>query len=282
MSSSDKIARSVHYYELLARKHGENPEGLGEHQARVHTELAELVSQCTSLAEIQERMRAQGYLEKPAQALLLDSLAAHRRAAEEHGPAFTEIVRLYAEHAAAVAENYQTAHAGGPEQQIARELNRIGNVVGALGDMFAAHLRARGTHPDDMAHTQALAQIRAGAATIQSNGESFDATVDDPYFRRHSPLSDAAYAAARDGIRSVLSAGDSSSPAPTPDAPCIETRVRAALEAVEPRVDELKQLGLELDRRSGRAVWLSVAPPDEPGPYLRESFYEEGPAEAEG
>ncbi len=267
---SDKIARSVYYYELLAKKY--DTDGIGEHQARVYGELAALVGECSSLEEIQERMRAQGYLEKPGQALYLDKLAAHVRAAEDNG--LPELARIYQKKFDDIQKDPAAAFVTGWEQEAAGELNRVGNIVGALTDIFAAHLRYRGTHPADDAHARAVDAMHTAARVIQDNGTDFATVVDHPYFRKHSPLDDARYERARDEILAVL-AGNADAQEQAADREQIVKRTQTAVTILESKTDELKEIGREFDQHSGRAVWLNIAPESEPGPYQREAFYTE-------
>ncbi|MEQ9365535.1 MAG: hypothetical protein RIF32_14915, partial [Leptospirales bacterium] len=240
---SDRIQRSVHYYRLLANKHAGT--GLGENQARVYAELAELVGRCSTLEEIQQRMREQGYLEKPAQALYLDKLAAHKKAAEEND--FPSVAQIYQTKFETVRADPRAAFTAGWEQEVARELNRIGDIVGALNEIFAAYLRYQGAHPADDARKKAARSILENAAVIQQNGASFEAVVDQAYFRRHSPLDDARYTKARDAIRKIL-AGDHGA-ADAADDDVIAQRTEAALKILKPQTSELKKIGRDFQDR---------------------------------
>ncbi|MCR9145152.1 MAG: hypothetical protein NXI24_23140 [bacterium] len=266
---SDRIQRSVYYYELLAKKHAAS--GLGEHQGRVYGELAALVGECSTLEEIQQKMRDRGYLEKPAQALYLDKMAAHKKAAETND--FPEIARIYQQKFDEVQADPAAAFVTGWEQEVGLELNRIGNIVDALNEICSAFLRYQGTHPADDEHRKAAARIQEYAGVIEKNGATFDAVAEQPYFRRHSPLDDARHAQTLTGVREILS-GDPKAGAAEAQAK-INERTQAALKIIEAKTSELKGLGKAFQERSGRSVWLSIAPEHTAGPYAREAFYEE-------
>ena len=261
---ADKIERSAYYYELQHKKHAAS--GRGPNQARVYGELVELVRSCSSLEEIQNKMRAGGYFESPGQALYLDKMLALRDAARDNG--LESIALLYQKRHDEVAADYQKAFVTGFEQDIQKEFNRIGNIVSSINEMIAAYLRVLGLHPADGEHGKALAVLAREAESIKKNGGDFSRNARDPYFRKHSPLSDENYEKAIAGIEAIQAGAKQPG-----DQAEISGRTKAALEVIKPRVEELKELGHEFNSRCDRSAFLSIAPEDAPGPYERTEIY---------
>jgi hypothetical protein len=259
---NDKVDQSAAYYELLARKHEQS--GRGPNQARVYRELVALVRQCSSLEEIQSRMKAGGYYESPAQALVLDKLLAHRDAAAELG--FHRLAAIYQQQHDAVAADYRAAWNTGWEQQAKQELHRIGNVVGAFNDLMSGYYGYRCSQV--LSWGESIEAIRAAARAIEAAGETVDGVVGNPYYRRHCPLDDDRYQAAVATIRWLLTSD--------PDPAAAEADWRARTQAVVDAGDEsrLRQLQQQYEAGQRRSVNLCVAPDDQPGPYTREPFYE--------
>ncbi len=264
---ADKIQRSVYYYELLAQKHTES--GLAPNQAQVYSDLAKLVGECASYEEIQSRMKAEGYWEKPAQALYLDKMHAREKAAREFAPTLDGAADLYRAQHDRVAADYQAAYVTGWDQDVAKELNRVGDIVGALDEMLALVLQLRGLFPADPGHAKAVQRLRDLARRIEGAGSSFAEAVGQDYFRKHSVLGDEQYAAAVRDIQDVLAADPDRTAAEAE----LQERSRAALEVVKSRAEDLKQMGREFEGRCTRTVYLAWAPEKEPGEYDRKEFY---------
>jgi hypothetical protein len=170
----DKIEESVRYYQMLADKH--EASGRGPHQARVYRELTALVGQCSSLQEIQDRMRAGGFYESPGQALMLDKLSAHRDAALKLG--FDRKAAIYQRRIDAVAADPAAAWTTGWEQEVAAEDHRIAQVVDALNDAMSGYFELRCA--SCASQDEPIGKIRDAVRRMQAHGETLDAVTSNP------------------------------------------------------------------------------------------------------
>lgn len=259
---SNEIEQSVQYYELLARKH--EASGRGPNQARVYRELVALVQQCSSYAEIQSRMKAGGYYESPAQALMMDKLLAHRDAATQLG--FHRLAAVYQRRHDAVAADYAAAWVTGWENEAVSELGGIGNVVGAFRDLLVAYYEFRCAHV--LAQAEPLEKMRAAVRAMEVNGETFEAVVGNSYYRLHCPLADDKYQEALAFIRLVLTIPQVHAAARAE----LDSRAKAVIDGADEQ--KLQQLRQQNEARQRRSVNLCVAPKDSPGPYVYEPFFE--------
>jgi len=259
---STKIDESVGYYSLLADKHAAS--GRGKIQQRVYSELVALVGQCSTYEEIQERMKTGGYYESPGQALFMDKMLAHRDAALELR--FLALAQIYQQKHDEVAASSRAMHVPGWEQEVARELARIGKVVHAFNDLMSAYYEFHCAYFG--AQGEPLAKLRSAAQEMLDLGESFETVVTTPYYRRHSPLAEDKYQQALVTMRELLQQ--------TPDYSALEADFRARHEALVANSDPsaLLQALQEYEARKRRSVNLCVAPDEAPGEYTYERFFE--------
>ena len=259
----NKVEESARYYQMMAARH--EASGRAPNQARVYGELAALVGQCSSLEEIQSGMQAGGYYQSPAQALVLDKMLALRDAARDVG--FTVLAGVYQRRHDEVAADYNRAFTTGWEQEAQRELNRIGNNVAAFNELMSAYFEFRCCHPSGQ--DKPLEKLRNAVATLETNGESFESVVANPYYRWHSAYSDQVYNSAVHVIRQVLAAP----PDTTAAMADIATRAKSVQDAGDEKALTEAEKAYQATQR--RSAYLCVAPDDAPGPYTYEHFYED-------
>ena len=259
---STKIDESVGYYSLLADKHAAS--GRGKNQERVYRELAALVGQCSTYEETQARMKAGGYYESPGQALFMDKMLAHRDAALQLR--FLALAQIYQRKHDEVAANARAMHVPGWEQEVGRELGRIAKVVDAFHELMSAYYEFHCAYFG--ARAEPLARLRSAAQKMVDQGESFEAVVASPYYRKHSPLADDKYQQALVTIRELLSRA--------PDYAALEAEFRARREALVASSDPsaLLQARQQYEARQRRSANLCVAPDEAPGQYTYERFFE--------
>lgn len=262
---SGNSTRSVYYYQLLVKKH--KASGLGVNQARVYQELSDLIAACTELKEMQLKMKSAGYFEKPAQALYIDKMLAHAKAARELG--FVKVAEIYEDRSAEVEADYNKAWVTGFEKKVNEELNRISEVVDTWRSIFQSYECYLGAPLAYRAEEQT--RISIAVNKIQKLGEKLESLSDNLFYRKFIVLDDARYAEAIQKIHALQSANLDIAAAQNE----LKTRTEAMLKS--PGIDrqKLSDLGKDFDSRCKRSVYLCVAPREAPGPYSMEKFFEE-------
>lgn len=258
---TDKIQRSVDYYNLLAVKHERS--GRGPEQLKVHRELAALVAQCSALEEIQERMKAEGYLEKPAKALYMDKMWNHAQAARENDLA--EVAEVYEQKYEDVKADYAKAHETGWEQEVTRPLSDMNHNMDVVNTLAGTYLELIMTLPENPNYQVLTGKIQKSASDLRNM--TLEQALDRPYIRKHVAMDDSKYAAFRS---TMLSIAQNQGPAPSED---FSGRISETLQFVRDNKSKLKEVHKEFEAKSKRRGVLYIAA-EEPGPYSKEVMYE--------
>jgi hypothetical protein len=266
--SDPKIARSAEYYQLLIERCEKT--GLSPRQAEVYREIKQLVLECSGLEEIQQRMKTEGFHEKPGQALYLDKMQALRKAAEDNG--LPELARIYQERHDEVKADYAQAYQTGYEQRVAAFLSRQGTILGAFHEIFLNYLYAQTESVYSLLGENSRHRIREHLDKLTALGTDFARTAADPYFRAHIGLSDEAYAAFIAAAPTLAA-----SPAGDPAAlEAIETEFQGLWAILKEKKSEIQAIGRAEEARSKRAVCLAVPPAAASGCYEFSAHEQEG------
>lgn len=263
----DKIQRTQHYYQLVIDKF--TASGRSPHQLQVHKELLELVKTCSSYEEIQSKMKSQGFYEKPAQALFMDKMASLRDAALVNG--FNEVAETYDQKYKEVAADYSQAYATGYEQEVARKLNKIGNIVGAVNALFQLYLQflSRYDYEDPMEY---VTKVRNLANEIHGNGSELADALNDSYNREHVELNDQAY---QEFVRCIIELNTGNIGHHFDPKGCDE-EFNELWPKLKEQKDKIKEIGKAEEARSKRKVYMAIPPDEEGGEYLYVEPREEG------
>lgn len=263
----NKIERSQEYYQLLIDKFEKS--GRSPRQKQVYEEIKALVGTCSSLEEIQSKMKEQGYYEKPGQALFLDKMASLRDAAKDND--FPEVAETYQQKFSEVEQDYSQAFATGYEQEVSRKLHKRGQIVGAINELFQLYLQflARNDYesPGDLEQ-----KVNKVAHEMHGYSSSMEEALDTKYYRDHVGLSDAEYENFKSWALGIKSKGAASFYDPN----SCEEEFNAIWSTIKQHKDKIKEIGKSEGARSKRKVYMALPPQHEGGDYSFVEPREEG------
>ncbi len=263
----NKIERSQEYYQLLIDKFEKS--GRSPRQKQVYEEIKALVGTCSSLEEIQAKMKEQGYYEKPGQALFLDKMASLRDAATANG--FPEVAATYDQKYNEVAADHSQAFATGYEQEVSRHLNKRGQLVGCINELFQLYLQflAR-TDYDNPAEIEQ--KVNKVAHEMNGYSSSLEACLNDSYYREHVGLSDAEYENFKAWAHDIKGGNAAAYYEPN----VCDDEFNAIWSTIKGHKDRIKEIGKSEGARSKRKVYMALPPQEEGGDYRFVEPREEG------
>lgn len=253
-----KSERLAEFYRLIAARCEKS--GLAPHQAQVNRELAALAPQAESAEDMQEKMKAGGYYEKPGQAVYLDKMAVLAKAAEDNG--HPELAKIYRERYAEVQADYAKAFVTGYEQKVSAFNIRQNNILNAFYDIFLYWISwmTEDTYTRNSGKT--ASSIKECCEKLKKLETSFAATAADPYYRKHIELDDKHYAAFAAAIPGIISAGPDQVAQDT-----LEKEFARVWAIVGSKKSEIQAIGKREEAKSKRSVWMVIPPKDAAGEY---------------
>lgn len=255
----NKIQRTQEYYQLLIDKFSTS--GRSPHQKQVYEEIKSLVGTCSSLEEIQAKMKAQGYYEKPGQALFLDKMASLRDAAKENG--FPEVAATYDQKYNEVKQDFSQAYATGYEQEVSRKLGKRGQIVGAVNSLFQNYLQflARTDYDNPQTYTD---RVKQAAHEIHGYGSDIETALKDSYYQEHIPLTGQEYQEFTSLTLNMYNGNTHSLFNPE----TCDQEFSSIWAEIKENKDRIKEIGKSENARSKRKVYLAL-PPEEKGQDYR-------------
>ncbi|MDO5329284.1 MAG: hypothetical protein Q4E88_04210 [Coriobacteriia bacterium] len=162
------ISQAIELYKLLASR-CEN--ACENHQAKVYLQIADFISDCSSVEESMNKIKNSDYYLAPSNALNEDKAEAHKRAAVENK--IPELAEIYKE------------KAPGYEQKALNIKNSYLNDMQIFTDIYRSYLSYLITDKPTY-----LDEISASKASLKT---PFEKLAKNPIFRRLIPVNDAGY-----------------------------------------------------------------------------------------
>lgn len=253
-----KSERLAKFYNLIAERCEKS--GLAPHQAQVNRELAALAPQAASAEDMQEKMKAGGYYEKPAQAVYLDKMAVLAKAAEDNG--HPELAKIYRERYTEVQADFSKAFVTGYEQKVSAFNIRQNNILNAFYDIFMYWITWMTEDTYNRNSGRTAASIKECCTKLEALHTSFAATAADPFFRKHIELDEKNYAAFAAAIPGIITTGPDQA---AQDA--LEKEFARVWAIVRDKKTEIQAIGKREEAKSKRSVWMVIPPKDADGEY---------------
>jgi hypothetical protein len=255
----DKLKMTVEYYQLLIDKFAKT--GQSPNQLRVYTEIKELVQNCSSLEEIQDKMKSGGYYESPGQALYMDKMMALKKAADENN--FIELASIYQARYDEVKADFNKMYETGYEQKVSAFYSKLSSMLGAFYDIFNNYWGHKSANIFDLGYKSSLETLRENQKKLNSLGTDFRTLAQDPYFRKHIGLEDGDYmifVAEADSLMNKFDADQS-------ELNQIKTVADAAWGILKDKKSEIQAIGRREEAKSKRSVYMIVPPVSASGKY---------------
>ena len=260
---SDKIQKTVEYYTIVADRHKEA--GYGPEQEKVHLELAEMVATCSSYEEIQEKMKAQGLVEKPAQALMVDKLNNHANAARKND--LNELAAIYEKRKEEIKADFNASYQIGWEEEVSTELARMNNNVDVVNELAGYYLEVIMT-PSKSPTTKVLHE-KINACFDKLKGLSEEEALIRPYIRKHVSFNDENYERFKNCLLSIRRGDNKEETSESHD-----ERIREIISFANTNKGKLKETSKAFQEKCSRRGVLYITPEDRNGEYTKEVFYE--------
>lgn len=130
------INACVELYDLMAKRFAAT--GRTPNQARVYAETRDLIADCATVDESMKRIKNSKYYTAPAQALMLDKMAAYRDAARANK--LPELEQIYDEKYKEIEQDWMKAYEMGYEKKVAGVELKINNLIDAFNKAYTAYI----------------------------------------------------------------------------------------------------------------------------------------------
>lgn len=255
----DKIQQSGAYYQLLVDRMEKTEQS--PHQAQVYKEIKQLVLSCSSLEEIQEKMKKEGYYESPTQALYLDKITALENAAKQNG--FTELALIYKERFDEVKLDSHKMFETGYHNKVLAFYTELSSRLSAFYEIYSNYLIYKTSNIFDHSYKNSLDSMRENQKTLNGLGTDFRSISNEKHFRDHIVLDDAAYSKFVSETETLFQKFKYDAT----EEQSVRNLGDAAWAILKDKKTEIQEILKKENARSKRSAFIAVPPKDINGKY---------------
>jgi len=269
---ADLLKLSMDYHRLVSRRL--EASGLSPRQLAVHKRILELAAQASDADDLEAKKNAEGLTFALSQAIAVDNWTAKARAAREMG--LETAARVYEETAQAASEASEAASLASAVDAASsagmKALRQEEELKVAFSDALYAVFEYRVTHGANAPQRENLARtLGIHTSKLASKGRDFEKLAGEHFWRELAPLSDAQWEKVLEVYAEMASPGaDSAAQAE------LAEEVERTRKELADRLPELAEVERHIAAHGTRAVYLGIAPLEEPGPYTFEKIWEGG------
>lgn len=255
-----KIQRTADYYQLMIDKFAKT--SLSPNQLRVYKEIKELVLSCSSLDEIQQKMKSSGYYESPGQALYMDKMMALKKAATINN--FTELATIYQDRYDEVKADYNKMYEIGYNGKVLAFFTKQSTILSAFYEIYSNYLSHKSANVYDLLYKSSLDSIRDNYNKLKSLGTDFRAVSQDKYFREHIILSDADFMIFVSEVEFLISKFE----AEQSEIQRLTEITEKAWFVLKDKKSDIQEIARKENAKTKRSVFMAIPPADISGKYV--------------
>jgi len=257
------IEKSIKLYEMMQGRCAKS--GFSGRQAKVYSEMVELMKGCATADEAAEKIKNSKYYTLPSAALLQDKLAALAKAAGENN--MPEVANAYSQKVVEIEADINEMHKTGYEQTAGNIRTEYLATYQAFGEMYSNYfILTSASALDEKRITHARDDIKAAFGKLKKPSSDFKILATDKNFRQMVPASDAGY---KDFVEDV-SAGKE------PDFAGEMTDIKAQHEqewqTISANKEKIMETGKSYLAKTKQARMLAISPSSKTGKYTFEEL----------
>jgi antitoxin component of RelBE/YafQ-DinJ toxin-antitoxin module len=264
---NNDIQKAIELYDLMSSRLERSK--MAAHQSRVYREIGDLIRDCTTLEEVQEKIKGSRYYTAPTIALFKDRLAAQKKAADENG--MPDLAAVYADKLREIEADESAVYKTGYEQKAADIWRRHGIKASAFVKIFNHYCAMAAAIPFGTEIASDHLELVAAFEEMESVGADFATLAADPKFRSLVNAADGGY---REFVREAPRFR-SNAPDLSAEKEGVESELNAIWASIKANEQSIKAIGKRCRERTKRAQCIVIPPGSADGEYEYTDVFEE-------